>query len=99
MTSKNIGVSNPKTCIKTSRVPRTQTQCALEMVERRLVLTDHNSYPTAVGPCRRQVGVERKRPINKGETCIDVTRNIRKGVPAQTQCNRVFPTQVRSSTG
>jgi len=85
--------------MKNSRVARAQAQCALEAAHRRLVLTAKNSYPAAVVPCRCQVGVERERLINEGETSIDVTSNIRKSVPAPTERNRVIPAQFCSSPG
>src|SRR5476649_865425 len=85
--------------MKNSRVARTQAQCALEAVYRRLVLTAENSYPAAVVTYCCQVGVERERLINEGETGIDVTSNISKSVPAPTECNRIIPAQFCSSPG
>ena len=53
-----------------------QAQGTSEALDRRFRLAEQDFYPAAQIPCLGQIGIEHKRTIDQGGTCIEIANNI-----------------------
>src|SRR5262249_23521333 len=70
--SVKVSVRHPVLNHRDMRIKRAQAQCAIKALYRCIRFTDPGLDPAAEPPCRREVWIERERPINKSHTSVEV---------------------------